>query len=384
MELGLRASGHETSLFCEIDQDASTVLAGRFSRKRVFPDVRDVEGLAASIDRHSDLLTAGFPCTDLSQAGLTQGLSGKNSGLILDVLKLLQLRPFNSVLIENVPNWRVLHGGQYLRHVLDALEDLGYKWAYRVVDAMSFGIPQRRERIFVYAVKSGDPRTALFPGNVQPQRLRYGPHEAAHGFYWTEGNRGLGWGENCVPTLKGGSGVGIPSAPAIVRMDGSFRTPDIRDAERLQGFAAGWTDFVGRLTLDGKRAFAPRKRWLLVGNAVNVAVSTWIGRNLATTPDISEVDYEPCQDTGPLPRAAWYDGERRWSTPATSWPEAGPRQALESFLHYEGALLSWRASAGFQSRALKSTLRFEPWFKPLLARHVERMRAEEAVRARAA
>ena len=53
-------------------------------------------------------------------------------------------RPFPHVLLENVPNWRVLHKGEYLREVAQALEKLGYRWAYRTVDALAFGAPQRR------------------------------------------------------------------------------------------------------------------------------------------------------------------------------------------------------------------------------------------------
>ena len=51
-----------------------------------------------------------------------------------------------------------------------------------------------------------------------------------------------GWAVDAVPTLKGGSTVGIPSPPAIWYPDDDYiGTPDIRDAERLQGFDAGWT-----------------------------------------------------------------------------------------------------------------------------------------------
>jgi DNA (cytosine-5)-methyltransferase 1 len=68
------------------------------------------------------LLTAGFPCTDLSQAGTTRGYAGGRSSLIRDALSILKRRRFPHVLIENVPNWRFLHGGKYLTEVVNALE----------------------------------------------------------------------------------------------------------------------------------------------------------------------------------------------------------------------------------------------------------------------
>src|SRR5882672_10720880 len=156
---------------------------------------------------------------------------------------------------------------------------MGYRWAYRTIDAQGFGLPQRRQRLFLYATTEGDPRDVLFHGHAGPVERVFGIDEAAHGFYWTEGTRGLGWGENCVPTLKGGSSMGIPSPPAILLPNGSVITPDIRDAERLQGFPEGWTDMRSSEAV-GLR-FNQRRRWLLTGNAVNVEVSKWLGKRLA-------------------------------------------------------------------------------------------------------
>ena len=95
----------------------------------------------------------------------------------------------------------------------------------------------------------------------------------ACGFYWTEGIRGLGWAFDAIPTLKGGSTVGIPSPPAIILPDGIIVKLNIQDAERIQGFEAGWTqpaELVAR----------PGMRWKLVGNAVTVGAAEWIGRRI--------------------------------------------------------------------------------------------------------
>ena len=103
----------------------------------------------------------------------------------------------------------------------------------------------------------------------------------ACGFYWTEGIRGLGWAVDAVPTLKGGSTIGIPSPPAMVFPLGLVGKPDVRDAERMQGFVADWTQPAESVVRAGHR-------WHLVGNAVTVDVATWIGERLAdraiTTP----------------------------------------------------------------------------------------------------
>jgi DNA (cytosine-5)-methyltransferase 1 len=135
LEHGLGTAGHVTSSFCEIDPEAATILRYRFPKAVLVRDIRETREVVAAISTKSDLLTAGFPCTDLSQAGRTMGFSGGRSSLVRDALELLKARPFPHILLENVPNWRTLHRGKYLSEVVVALERLGYRWAYRTIDA---------------------------------------------------------------------------------------------------------------------------------------------------------------------------------------------------------------------------------------------------------
>ena len=101
-------------------------------------------------------------------------------------------------------------------------------------------IPQRRRRVYLLASRSENPEEYLFGEDAgEPDKEHHAGR--ACGFYWTEGLRGLGWAVDAVPTLKGGSTIGIPSPPAIWMPDGRIVTPDIRDAEQLQGFDPDWT-----------------------------------------------------------------------------------------------------------------------------------------------
>lgn len=377
LELGLKRSGHTTSLFCECDPEAVSVLSEQFPDVTTTLDVRRTDELVDAVSTESDLLTAGFPCTDFSQAGRTQGFEGGRSSLILDTLSLLKKRSFANVLLENVPNWRQLHKGVYMTHVVNELEALGYRWAYRTIDARSFGLPQRRLRLFLYACQSGDPREVLFHGNCEPDTRTYGLADAAHGFYWTEGNRGLGWGEDCVPTLKGGSTLAIPSPPAILLKDGSIITPDIRDVERLQGFPAGWTDRPERIAAVGSGPFRQRKRWQLVGNAINVEVAHWVGQQLACRSPINGPKGKALGVSEPWPKAAWFDGKRRYTYDVGSWPVRRPSPGLEEFLQFSGQPLSLRATAGFHDRIRASSLRFKPGFVEMIANHRDKMGSVE-------
>jgi DNA (cytosine-5)-methyltransferase 1 len=374
LELGLKKGGHVTSLFCEKDPEAISVLRSKFPEVGLVDDIKKRGELAERIDRHSNLLTGGFPCTDISQAGRTQGFSGSQSSLVRDALALLKRRPFPHVLLENVPNWRFLHGGAYLEEVVSTFEKMGYRWAYRTIDAQAFGLPQRRLRLFLYATTEGDPRDVLFNGHVERPERKFELSEAAHGFYWTEGTRGLGWGENCVPTLKGGSGLGIPSSPAILLTDGSVITPDIRDAERLQGFEANWTSGPRVNPRNGDGKFNARKRWMLVGNAINVRVAEWIGKQLAQPKPYQGPSGKPFGKGMRFPAAAHWDGKFRMAYPLESWPVSKETEDLEKFLRFDPKPLSYKATLGFYSRAKDSSLNFADGFLPAIERHLKRIK----------
>ena len=372
-ELGLESAGHKTRMLCEIWEPAVAVLKEKFPR---VPHVADVNTLADDptlVPEKVDLLTAGFPCTDLSQAGMTAGIKGKNSGLIYSVFRLLHQRPVPWVIIENVPFMLRLKRGRAMGVIVDELERLGYKWAYRVVDSRAFGVPQRRQRVFLVASLEGDPREVLLSEDVgsedEPPKDDW--RSAACGFYWTEGVRGLGWAHDAVPTLKGGSTVGIPSSPAVAMPDGRLVTPTLSDAERMQGFEAGWTSAA---------ASASRKsfRWKLVGNAVTVDVARWLGQRLR-----QPLEYDPAGDVQlrrgkPWPTAAYNVDGKRFISPVSEWPTRVEREPLVEFLgESELAPLSARATRGFLNRAtsVACNLRFPPGFIDFVQDHLSRIEA---------
>ena len=366
LECGLHEAGHETLLTCEIWPPAISVLGAQFPG---IPNRLDVATLK-SLPAKAELLTAGFPCQDLSQAGMTAGIVGKRSGLVGHVFRLLDKRRVPIVVLENVSFMLQLDKGAAMDHLAQAFEERGYRWAYRTVNSLGF-LPQRRERVFFVASRSDlDPEDVLFTDDVTPPRTETNLETHAHGFYWTEGTRGLGWAPDAVPTLKNGSTVGIPSPPAILLPDGRIIKPNIRDAERLQGFDADWT------------ASAPeRSRWSLIGNAVTVPVAAWLGGRLKN-PGLYNSDRDrpwPIKG-GSFPASARYDGTTRRVVDIGRFPVWKTRTPLHEFLQHEGTLLSIRATAGFLSRAEASSLRFVPGFLDAVRAHLDRMRAAEPVK----
>lgn len=365
LELGMERAGHRTVRLCEIDRAAAAVLEARFPGIDVLPNVEDLDELP----RGTDLITAGFPCQDLSQAGKTAGLrdGSSRSGLVGEVIRLLLTHDPRWVLLENVPFMLHLARGRSLEVLLEALEDLEFKWAYRVVNSQAFGVPQRRERLYLLASRSADPRDVLLADDVgEPDAPVWTPDLAA-GFYWTEGSGGLGWAVDGIPTLKSGSAIGIPSPPAIVLPNGDVVTPGIRDAERFQGFPPDWT-------LPAAEASSARVRWRLVGNSVTVDVAEWLGTRLR----------EPGQYFGPLdtplplgarwPMAAYNVGRGRMYSSVSAWPVHRAAPHLHDFIvRDEAAPLSLRAVSGFLARYEAGSLRKSPRLINLLRAHQHRM-----------
>lgn len=363
IELGLEQAGFTTSLLCEIDPRAQAVLEHRFPRVRIEPDVSAIVRLPRGID----LLTAGFPCQDLSQAGKTSGIFGRRSGLIRSVFRLITDSRPPWVLIENVPFLLRLDGGRGISYVVRNLERLGYRWAYRIIDTRAFGLPHRRERVFLLASRDEDPANYLLAGD-RPATDSDPDGAVAHGFYWTEGNRGLGWAVDAVPTIKGGSSVGIPSPPAIWFSDGRFATPDIRDAERLQGFPVNWTR-------PAETAGRPSYRWTLVGNAVSVPVARWLGRRLQDgPPSMMELRVVEQAKRAPWPRAAFGGpGMGRFAVDVGPFPVTRPKRHLHEFLKFDPMPLSRRAADGFRGRLQRSSLSRPAAFDDALADYVGRV-----------
>ncbi len=358
IELGLSASGFRSEYFCEQDPQAVRVLRSSWGDAEFASDVTAVKALP-----RVDMITAGFPCQDLSMAGGKVGIRGGRSSLVGHVFRLLAERTRTRprwVLIENVAYMLRLDQGRAMWLITSELERLGYRWAYRVIEPRGFGVPQRRNRVLLLADREGDPAQVLLADNSGAlpisDHLQTIRDARLYGFYWTEGLRGIGWAESSVPPIKGGSGLGIPSPPAVWNpKNDSLGTIALQDAERLQGFKADWT---APATAEGGRIGV---RWRLVGNAVCTSMTEWVGRRirrpgqLATEPVLLSAREK-------WPNAAFGSAGSRYSVDVSLWPERQPYVHLHQFLKYPLEPLSRRAAAGYLSRLKRCPIKVHPRF----------------------
>jgi DNA (cytosine-5)-methyltransferase 1 len=210
MDLGFDRAGIPAVAHCEIDPKAQSVLRRHWPDVPVMEDVRDVRACACGIrlaeqsfrvstqrdteldqrpGEHGDLLDGGqcekcrgfrdvelvhggFPCQDISVAGNRAGLAGDRSGLWWEFHRILgELRPRWCV-IENVAGLLSSNGGRDLGAILGALGELGYGYAYRVLDARFFGVPQRRRRVFIVGHLGGRGAAEVL---LEPEGVRRNP-----------------------------------------------------------------------------------------------------------------------------------------------------------------------------------------------------------------
>ncbi len=295
---GLSEHGWNTELLCEIDPGAQAVLRSRFA---------DVRCTVTSPNFARCPVTSNWwppvsPCQDLSQAGKTAGITGARSGLVDEVFRLVKRKKGPRwLLIENVPFMLQLGKGAAMRHITDASKTSDTPGRTGWSTPAPSDSPQRRQRVIMLASRTDDPREILF-GQDAGERLGGDPADYPPcGFYWTEGTRGLGWAVNAVPTLKGGSSVGIPpSQPAVRLPSGEIVTPGLVDAERLQGFDPDWT--LPSVEVPGLRH---SHRWKLVGNAVSVRMASWVGGRLSDPIEYDAAGETPLEPGDAWPSAAW-------------------------------------------------------------------------------
>jgi len=133
--------------FSEIEKFPSQVLAHHYPN---VPNLGDMTKYKEwELSEPIDILVGGTPCQSFSVAGLRKGLDDPRGNLALTYVGILdKFRP-KWCIWENVPGVLSSGGGRDFGSFLGALGEVGYGWAYRVLDAQYFGVPQRRRRVFV-------------------------------------------------------------------------------------------------------------------------------------------------------------------------------------------------------------------------------------------
>lgn len=139
--------GFQTTQFVEMDPYCQKILRKHWPQVAIHSDIRTF----TAEPRMFDVITAGFPCQDLSSAGKQRGLQAERSGLFYEVIRLArELRP-QFVLFENVGNLLSHQNGETFQEVLFQIAKAGFDAEWAVIPASDVGACHQRKRIWIVA-----------------------------------------------------------------------------------------------------------------------------------------------------------------------------------------------------------------------------------------
>jgi DNA (cytosine-5)-methyltransferase 1 len=259
--------GFEPVGFSEIEPFPSAVLAHRFPHVKNFEDMTKFKewNLGQSID----ILVGGTPCQSFSVAGLRKGLDDPRGNLMLTFGAIANHFKPRFIIWENVPGVLSSNGGRDFGTFLGMLEECGYGFAYRILDAQHFGVPQRRRRVFVV----GCLRDWISPAKIlfESESLRWNIEKVSGGIIRGRNKSITG----CLSCRVGGYDR---QDLDIILFEHGPRNIIPKEAERLQGFPDNWT----RIPWRGRPAedCPDGPRYKACGNSMAVPVMRWIGERI--------------------------------------------------------------------------------------------------------
>lgn len=115
-----------------------------------------------------DILFAGFPCQPFSIIGNKRGFNDIRGTLFFDIARILKAKMPKAFILENVKQLVGHDKGQTLKVIIQTLEDLGYSVRYSVLNALDYGLPQKRERVII--VGHREPILFSFPSPIKPYK----------------------------------------------------------------------------------------------------------------------------------------------------------------------------------------------------------------------
>ena len=150
--LGLERAGMETVAFCEFDKHAQKVLKKHWPDVPIFEDVRTLDG--KQFRGSVDVVCGGFPCQDLSQAGVRSGFEGERSSLYREMLRVISECLPRYAIFENVPGLLTGESGKWFAKFLYDLAEIGYDATWANIPVSRFREEHTRHRIWIVAYPS--------------------------------------------------------------------------------------------------------------------------------------------------------------------------------------------------------------------------------------
>lgn len=249
--------GWEAAAYSEIEAAPRSVLAHHYPDTPLHGDFTTIKG-----DEYGpiDLLVGGTPCQDFSIGGLRAGLAGERGNLSLEYMRLVDRARARWLVWENVVGVLSNDKGRAFGAILGALAELGYGWAYRVLDAQHFGVAQQRPRVILVgcAANAAAAAAVLFERASLERRASARSSEIV---------------SVCI-TRRGPGSLDDRETYIVEGAHPRHMTP--LEIERCFGFPDDYT-----LVPHRGKPMADSPRYKALGNSMAVPVMRWIGERIA-------------------------------------------------------------------------------------------------------
>lgn len=160
--LGVEPLGFRTVFANDINKKSLAVYRSNFGDKGVVEE--DINQISLDEIPPHDLLTAGFPCQPFSPAGKKKGINDATNGtLFRRIVDIVAYHQPNYFILENVRRMLSMQNGEHFNIILSELTSLNYTIEWRVINSISFGIPQHRQRVFLIGKKCDSKPDTLMP-----------------------------------------------------------------------------------------------------------------------------------------------------------------------------------------------------------------------------
>lgn len=244
-------NGIECALTAEIDKYAQQTYAANWGGDNLEGDIFAID--ENKVPDH-DILLAGFPCQAFSKAGLKLGFDDVRGTVFFEILRIIRAKKPRVLFFENVPELLTHDKGKTFRTIYGLLEAEGYNVFYQRLNTKDFGLPQRRERVFIVCFLDDvffsfpvPPRTPTSVGDIlEPDNDQYTISDRAWKGFRERKERnkanGKGFGYQAVTVDSVCTGTitaqyGKDGVQCLVLQEGKNpRRLSPRECFRLQGF----------------------------------------------------------------------------------------------------------------------------------------------------
>lgn len=249
-EQALQALGipHSISFACDSDPYVKETYKLNYNCDVYYDDITSIKDLPKV-----NLLVFGFPCQPFSIAGNGNGLNDVRGKLLLTALSLIEKTPPDTVIAENVEGLLRCDDGNLLNYIIERFTKIGYNVHYSLLNSLDFGIPQRRNRLWIVATKKSG---FEFPKPItnRPDLKSFLEVNVSERVFVTKKflkkakvrTKIRSYHHDYIPCIthtisrNGSSGEYISYVAAVNKAIGQLRKPTVNECRRLFGFSNGF------------------------------------------------------------------------------------------------------------------------------------------------